>query len=361
MAINLDSSRGFMNEFRLALVGFGNVGRAFTKLLLDKKQELKDEYQLQIHITGISTKSHGQAIDQNGIDLEAALNIVAKDQKLDEINQSPEILDTFDFIQKSRADILIETIPVNYLSGEPALSFHKYALEKGMHVVTANKGPVVHGYHQLSSIARERNNKYYFESAVMDGAPIFSLFRNALPALKVMGFEGILNSTTNKILCLMEDGSEFDEAVSYTQKIGIAETDPSGDIDGWDAAVKVAALVTVLMKRPILPVEITREGIRQISRENILDAQNQGKRWKLLCSAHLENDRLVAKVAPIMVEPKSVFYSVEGTSSLVEFETDLLGKFAILEQDPSPDTTAYGLFADLLDIGENDFGEYASR
>ena len=350
-----------MNEFKLALVGFGNVGRAFTKLLLSKKQELKDQYQLHIHITGISTKSHGQAINQSGIDLEDALNIVAKNRNLAEKNQYPEILDTYDFIQKSSADILIETIPVNYLSGEPALSFHKFALEKGMHVITANKGPVVHGYRLLSNIAREQNKKFYFESAVMDGAPIFSLFRNVLPALKVIGFEGILNSTTNKILCLMEDGNEFDEAVSFTQKIGIAETDPSGDIDGWDAAVKVAALVTVLMNRPLLPEEITREGIRQISRENILNAQKQDKRWKLLCSAHIENDRLIAQVTPKMVEPKSVFYSVEGTSSLVEFETDLLGKFAILEQDPSPDTTAYGLFADLLDIAKYDFGEYAGK
>ena len=142
---------------------------------------------------------------------------------------------------------MFESTPVNYATGQPAVDYLRAALEHGMHAVSANKGPVVHAYRELTALARSKGVNYYFESAVMDGAPIFSLFRETLPAVSLRGFRGILNSTTNLILTRMEAGESFDQAVAYAQSIGIAETDPSGDVDGWDAAVKVAALATVLM------------------------------------------------------------------------------------------------------------------
>jgi homoserine dehydrogenase len=192
--------------------------------------------------------------------------------------------------------------------------------------------------------------KFYFESAVMDGAPIFSLFRSALPGARLIGFRGILNSTTNFILTRMEAGDTFDQAVSFSQKIGIAETDPSGDIDGWDAAVKVAALVTVLMDRPLLPNDVNRQGIRGITPADLVTAKNQGKRWKLVCSARVEADSFKARVAPEMLTPDSLLYHAEGTTSLVQFESDVLGLLTLIESDPSPRTTAYGLLADFLNV-----------
>jgi len=182
----------------------------------------------------------------------------------------------------------------------------------------------------------------------MDGVPIFSLFRSALPAAKLIAFRGILNSTTNLILTRIEQGEEFEQAIAYAQSIGIAETDPSGDIDGWDAAVKVAALVTVLMDKPLKPAELEREGIRNITQADIQRAKQEGKRWKLVCSAQLVKGGVMARVAPEMASPDSPLYHVEGTSSLVQFDTDVLGLLTIIETDPSPDTTAYGLLADFL-------------
>jgi homoserine dehydrogenase len=154
-----------------------------------------------------------------------------------------------------------------------------------MHAITANKGPVVHAYHELCELARTRDRKFHFESTVMDGAPIFSLFRTALPAARLESLRGILNSTTNLILGRMESGEAFDEAVKYAQKVGLAETDPSGDVDGWDAAIKVAALVTVLMGIPLKPQQVERTGIQDITPAMIAAAKAEGKRWKLVCSA----------------------------------------------------------------------------
>jgi homoserine dehydrogenase len=182
----------------------------------------------------------------------------------------------------------------------------------------------------------------------MDGAPIFSLFREALPAARLLGFRGVLNSTTNLILTLMEKGESFDSAVAYAQKIGIAETDPSGDIDGWDAAVKVAALATVLMDTPLKPQQVDRQGIRGITTAEIAQARAAGKRWKLVCSARRTPEGILGRVAPEMVEVASPLYGVEGTTSVVQFESDVLGQLSVVESDPGPHTTAYGLLADFL-------------
>jgi homoserine dehydrogenase len=182
----------------------------------------------------------------------------------------------------------------------------------------------------------------------MDGAPIFSLFRETLPTAELVAFQGILNSTTNLILTRMEGGENIDQAVAYAQSVGIAETDPSGDVDGWDAAIKVAALVTVLMGIPMKPAEVDRKGIRAITPEMVAQANSEGKRWKLVCSAERKDGKVKANVAPQMVAPDSLLYNTEGTTSIVQFETDVLGKLSVIENDPGPETTAYGLLADFL-------------
>ena len=182
----------------------------------------------------------------------------------------------------------------------------------------------------------------------MDGAPIFSLFRQALPAAELRAFSGILNSTTNLILGRMEAGESLEDAISYAQSIGIAETDPSGDVDGWDAAVKVAALVTVLMGLPLLPEQVERQGIRAITPAQVAAARAQGQRWKLVCTARRTGDQVFARVAPQPVGPESPLFGVEGTSSIVTFETDVLSQLSIVEGNPGPETTAYGLLADFI-------------
>ena len=148
----------------------------------------------------------------------------------------------------------------------------------------------------------------------------------------------------------MEKGSTFEEAVAHAQSIGIAETDPSGDIDGWDASIKVAALATVLMGIPLKPQDVDREGIRDLTPHLIQEAIKDGKRWKLVCTAEKSGGKILAKVAPRLVPSSSPLFSVNGTSSLVIFKTDVLPGLGILESDPSPETTAYGLLADILNI-----------
>ena len=337
-------------EFKLALLGFGNVGQALVELLLEKELTLKDELGITFRVVGIASGNHGAAIDPRGFSLPELLQAYRKGVSLNEFSELP-ISGSQEFIQLCGADLLFETTPVNYQTGQPALDFLRQALEGGMHVITANKGPVVHGYRELTNLAKRRGLSFLFESSVMDGAPVFSIARCGMPGAKVTALSGLLNSTANLILTRMENGESQEEAIAYAQSIGIAETDPSGDIDGWDAAVKVAALVTVLMDIPYTPDQVDRIGIRALTPDLIQEAKENGQRWKLVCSARREDSApqgIIASVQPKRINPESHFFNVSGTSAILEIESDVLGKLSLIEEDPSPRTTAYGLLADFL-------------
>jgi homoserine dehydrogenase len=332
----------------IALLGFGNVGRAFAQLLLSKKVEVEREYGIAWNVVGISTLRHGTAIDQHGLNLEQALYIIQENGDLSELSSNSPPLNSLNFIEQCGAQVLFETTPVNYKTGQPAVEYLQRGLELGMHVITANKGPVVHAYRELTSLAGSKKRRFLFESTVMDGTPIFSLWRDALPGARIASFRGVLNSTTNLILTLMEGGQSFEEALSHAQGIGIAETDPSGDIDGWDSAVKVAAIVTVLMDTPFKPTEVDREGIKDISEDMVKRSRDIGKRWKLICEAEEKADHVRGAVFPIEIEASDPLFNVMGTSSSISFQTDVLGALTIVEDNPGPETTAYGLLADFI-------------
>jgi homoserine dehydrogenase len=336
-----------MTHYKLALLGFGNVGRALAELLLRKRAELQTRYDLTFSVTGISTAHHGMAVNPQGLDLQQALALFQRQGSLDQLSQI-SLKNQIDFITQSQAQVLFENSPVNYETGQPAIDHVRAAMGLGMHVATANKGTVVHAYHELKTLAAAQGVRFFFESTVMDGAPIFSLFRGALPGAQLKAFRAILNSTTNLILTRMENGDSFESAVKYAQQIGIAETDPSGDVDGWDAAIKIAALATVLMDTPLKPQEIDRTGIRAVTPAMIASARSQGQRYKLICTAEKDGSRVRGRVAPELVPLTSPFASVEGTTSIISFQTDVLGDLTLIENDPGPHTTAYGLLADFL-------------
>ena len=151
-------------------------------------------------------------------------------------------------VAKSRPDVLFETTSLNPETGQPAIDYLRASLEAGVHT-TANKGPIVYAYDELSTLAESAGKHFLFESTVLDSAPVFSLFRETLPLARVRGFSGIFNSTTNVILETIEAGRSFEEGVKAAQELGVAETDPSHDVDGWDATMKVCAIARVIKIR----------------------------------------------------------------------------------------------------------------
>jgi homoserine dehydrogenase len=332
-----------MRTYNLALIGFGNVGKEFVRLLLAKQTHLRETYGIDWRLTGIASRRVGWVADPNGLDPAALLEDRFPDPPAWKAPRNVR-----EWLCAARADVLFEATSLNRHTGNPAIDHLKAALESGAHAISANKGPVVHAYRELRELARAKSRKFLFESTVMDGTPIFSLFPHALPAVELRSFRGILNSTTNVVLTEMERGLSLDDAVKRAQQIGVAETDPSDDLDAGDPAVKIAAMVIVLMGVPIQLDEIERIGIRNISPEQIRAASAAGKRYKLICRAERTPDgRVRASVKPEQLPLTDPLALMEGTTSVLRFEFDVFG-LSIIEHKPGVIATAYGLLADFI-------------
>jgi homoserine dehydrogenase len=259
-----------------------------------------------------------------------------------------------EWLASAQCDVLFETTSLDPLTGQPAIEHVRAALEAGAHVVTANKGTIVHGYRELDALARERGHRFLFEATVAD-MPVFSLFRECLPAARLLGFRGIFNSTTNVILEEMERGGTFAEGVASAQLLGVTETDPAYDVDGWDAAVKTCALLRVLMDAPVRLDEIKRQGIRELDTESVRAARAAGRPYKLVSRARRETDgRVAASVQAEQIASDNPLASVKGTSLSIHFELDILPGLTLTAHQPDLRSTAYGLLADFINLARSE-------
>jgi homoserine dehydrogenase len=322
-------------------VGLGNVGRAFLRVLISKEAELRRRFDVRWRLTGVATRRSGWLFDEHGLNPIALLNGHWPAQR-----EAPA-RDVREWLEKSRADVLVEASPLNVQSGQPAIDHLKAALEHGAHALTANKGPIVYAFQELTKLAAEKKKAFLYESTVMDGVPIFSMFPLGLPVVDLRAFHGVLNSTTNVVLTEIERGCSFDEAVKRAQGMGIAESDPSADLDGWDAAFKVAALAIVLMGAPVRLEHVRRTGIRELSEEKIRSVRNAGMRYKLVCRAVRRGTSVECAVAPELLLAGDPLSNLEGSSSAIRFDMDVFG-MTIVEHNPGIDATGYGLVADFV-------------
>src|SRR6185295_7083576 len=215
-----------------------------------KRGDLRDLYGIDWRITGVASRRMGWLANEEGFEVAEVLGSGAlKSSSCSGINE---------WLTAARPSVLFETTSLNPETGQPAIDHLRAALQAGAHAITANKGPIVYGYAELNELARSVGRAFMFESTVLDSAPVFSLFRETLPAVKVRAFSGAFNSTTNVIIETMEAGRSFEEGVAAAQELGVAETDPSHDVDGWDSTMKVCAVTQVVMKRQLLPADVTR-------------------------------------------------------------------------------------------------------
>jgi homoserine dehydrogenase len=322
------------------------VNRTLVRLLIDREAELRARG-IAWRITGIASRRLGWIADAGGLDpaLLSGERAVTRDDFPAASHLSTNVRE---WLQTARADVLLEATSLNVIDGQPAVEHLRAALEHGAHAITANKGPIVHAYEELNHLAATHGKRLLFESTVMDGIPIFSMFQENLPVLHIKGFRGILNSTTNVILGGMEDGLSFEAALKKAQEIGVAETDASHDTEGWDAAVKVALLVIVLMGEKIHLRDVQREGISKLTGEQVRAARKEGTPYKLVCSARRGSSGVTAQVAPERLPQNDPLAWVAGTSSIVYFETDIFPGLCITEENPGLYATAYGMLADFI-------------
>jgi len=310
-----------------------------VRLLVAKETEMRRRYDVRWRLTGLATRRAGWVADHDGLSPLPILN--------GHWPPPQSCRDVREWLEKARPDVLFEASSLVAQTGQPAVEHLKAALELGAHAVTANKGPIVHAFRELAALAREKKKKFLYEATVMDGVPIFSLFPLGLPATELRGFSGVLNSTTNVVLTEIEKGRSFDEAVRRAQALGVAETDPAADLEGWDSAVKAAALVIVLMDVPIKLEQVQRTGIRDLSEEKIRSVRAAGMRYKLVCRAERRGDSVACTVQPELLLASDPLANLEGTSSAIRFDLDVFS-MSIVEHNPGIEATAYGLLADFL-------------
>jgi len=343
-------------QLDLVMLGFGRVNRALAALLLRKKAVLTDEYDLTTRVTGIATHGHGRAMDPAGLDLNEALRRVRAGESLDGMHRAAPVADTLALLRACPADLVLEATWLDPHSGQPATDYAREALAAGRHVVTANKGPVAFAYRELSALARAHDRGFFFESTVMDGVPVHSMAREGLLATTVTRVRGILNSTTNYILTALEQGQTMDEAIAGAQRVGVAEADPSTDLEGWDAAVKIVVLANVLMGADLRPADVARQGITGLNAAEVRAALAAGERYKLLCEARRDAaGQVSASVRPVRLALADPLAQVNDTSSALTIETDTLKQITLLEGDSDPSTTAYGMLVDLINLARGRF------
>jgi homoserine dehydrogenase len=338
-----------MPRYKVCLLGFGNVGRALARLFVAKTNELALAYNIEWRITGVATRRMGWLCNPEGFNVEELLagEIAAKNQARD----------LREWLELTQPDAVLETTSLNVDDGQPAISYLKAVLQAGAHAITANKGAVVYGFDELSALAHQNAKRFLFEATVLDSAPVFSLFRECLPAATLRAFGGVFNSTTNVILEAMESGRTFEEGVQVARDLGVTETDPSHDVDGWDSTVKVCALARVLMGVPLKPIEVRREGIRGLEARTLQAARAEGKPFKLVARAKFENGSVSASVRPEQLNITDPLSSVRGTSLAAHFELDMMPGLTIMSHRPNLQSTAYGLLADFINaVRKNDPG-----
>jgi homoserine dehydrogenase len=302
-------------------------------------------------ITGIGSRSRGLYIYSNGINAD----LLAREQDpLRWFSSAGTRVENFEvFIQAGKnagASLFIELTTLNPQDGQPALMHIRKALEAGMDVVTANKGPVAYAQVELQSLARRHDVQFRFESAVMDGLPLINLAEFTLPAVGVQSFQALLNSTSTLVLNMIEQGYSRDEAIRKAQQIGVAEADPWYDLEGWDAVMKTTILANTLLEGQLTPQMVKREGIRDLTSDEICAAALAGSPIRLVSQAHRKHGVLFAEVRPRRISSDDILHVGKGTTSVISLETEAMGTITLVEHEPGITQTAYGVLSDLITI-----------
>jgi homoserine dehydrogenase len=335
----------------IGLAGCGTVGGGLLELLDAKGDWLKERYGADFRLIFVTDAIKGTVFSKDGLNPGELSAKIARDGNFHGADaERASSNDIKMLVRESGISILCEATPTNYKTGEPGMTIMKSALAAGANVVTSSKGALGLDMAGLKKLARGNGVQIRFESSVMSGAPLINLIRGPLAGCSITRVEGILNGTTNFILTRMEEGLAYEEALAEAQKLGYAEADPTGDVEGFDAAVKVCILAGEVFGARVGLDEVRREGITSVRPDDIRSAASRGAKIKLLAGAALENGKVTGYVSPREVKSADPLASVGGVTNAVNIDTDNLGTVTVIGPGAGKIQTAQGLISDMLDI-----------
>jgi homoserine dehydrogenase len=322
--------------WHLGFVGLGNVNRALVGMLEERRAELERRWGLRFKVTMAATRRRGAVVDDAGLPAERLL--------AGEWPQGPPALQA---IETAPIDLLFEGTTLDPVAGEPATTHVRTALRRGVSVVSANKGPVAFAAGELMRLARATGAGFRFESAVADCVPIFDLVETAVPIGRIRGFHGVLNATSNIVLQAVAHGRATGDAVREAQRLGIAEADPSNDLDGWDQAVKAVILANVLLGRDLRPNDVKRTALGDVDVAWLRREVAAGRVVRLVSSGAVSGE---VRVAAEAFAPGAFLATLgDGALGLV-LDTEMAGELRVAATDPGVAHTAYGMLTDFVAI-----------
>lgn len=333
---------------KVGLIGFGVVGQGFATLISQKAQDLQNRYGLNVQIVAVATRSRGSLYAPDGLDTNALLTAI-KAGSLDAYPDQTGLqhgLSPLTLASEGQFDVLIEASPSNLQDGQPAITVCEAALAVGKHIVLANKGALVYGYETLNKAAAANNKRLLFEASVMAGTPSLRLGMQALAGCTISEARGIVNGTTNFILTQMSDGLSYENALAEAQRLGYAETDPTADVEGWDAAAKAVILGAAIFGKQFAFAQMQVKGISQLTAQDVADATAAGERWKLI--ARVTPDE--ASVQPMRLAISHPLANVSGATNAVTYTTDLMGDITLVGAGAGGVQTGFGILSDLMEI-----------
>lgn len=339
-----------MHTYRLALVGFGTVGQGLAAIIRNRGDTLAKRYGARFQIVAVSDLYKGSVYDPAGLDARALLDAVAADNTLESVDAQHTGWDAVEMIEQSNANVVVELSFTDLETGEPAKTHVEAALRNGCHVVTSNKGPIALFYEELAALAAENGVEIGVEGTVMSGTPTVRLGMELLAGAGITRIQGILNGTTNYILTQMEAGQSYDDALADAQAKGYAEADPTGDVEGHDAAGKVVILANLVMDVPLSMDDVDMQGITELTPDDIAAASDTGERWKLIGDLRATADGVEASVRPMRVPLDHPLASVGGATNAVTYTTDLLGDVTLVGPGAGKLETGYAMITDMLAI-----------
>lgn len=335
---------------KIGIVGFGSVGKAFIKLLINKREYLSN-LGIKIEVNFVINSKSG-VYDESGIDLESLLRFAESTNDLSKYsNGGLKNVDFFNLIKLSNIDYLIEMTPTNMYTGEPGLTYIRQALKNKINVVTANKGPILLAYSKLKAIASENGVALGIGCTCGGALPSVSLGLIDMAGAEITSIEGILNGTTNFILDYMyNEGVSYKNALKIAQDMGIAETNPQLDVEGWDSAIKLVILTNVIMNQSKTLEDVEIQGITSITEEQIEKAKANGEKYRLIAKTLNNNGHLIMTVKPERINNTHFFYNVTGKNKAVLYRSNTLGDIASIGGASDVYAAAASLLRDIINI-----------
>lgn len=341
-----------MKEVRIWIVGLGTVGQWLLRAMHVQAPRLADRYGFVSKVVCVANARDGFAYDASGLDPQTVLEFASAGRSLTELDGSRHWPTSAQGLAATEADVLVEVTASSADSGEPGVTHMRDALRRGIPVVTSNKWPVALNGVELAELAREKGIPFRAESTVMSGTPVLSTLVDGLAGTTPVSLRGILNATANFILTRMEQSTSYEDALTEAQELGLAERDPTADVEGYDAMAKAMILAGLVFGVQLRPEDVVRRGISRIDRAQIDAATSEGARIKELVTLELSDGSLTARVEPTLLPSEDRLAGVSGVANAVVCRAEPVGEVTVTGPGAGPELAGQGVFSDLIAVAQ---------